>query len=98
MPWRRIVCLLLIVGGFSVPVLGMLQYTTFHYCDRYNYLVSGAAWLAVAVPAELLMRRLPGGRPVCQRHSGACVHGFLGADLELHPALGVLRFSVRLPD
>lgn len=60
MPWRRIVCLLLIVGGFSVPVLGMLQYTTFHYCDRYNYLVSGAAWLAVAVPAELLMRRLPG--------------------------------------
>ena len=41
MPWRRIVCLLLIVGGFSVPVLGMLQYTTFHYCDRYNYLVSG---------------------------------------------------------
>ena len=60
MPWRRIVCLLLIIGGFSVPVLGMLQYTTFHYCDRYNYLVSGAAWLAVAVPAELLMRRLPG--------------------------------------
>ena len=60
MPWRRIVCLLLIVGGFSVPVLGMLQYTTFHYCDRYNYLVSGAAWLAVAVPVELLMRRLPG--------------------------------------
>ena len=38
----------------------MLQYTTFHYCDRYNYLVSGAAWLAVAVPVELLMRRLPG--------------------------------------
>lgn len=55
--WRKIVCMLLIVAGFTVPVLGLLHYTNFHYCDRYNYLVSWAVWVFVAVLAEAFLRR-----------------------------------------
>ena len=55
--WRKIICVLLIIAGLTVPVLGMLHYTNFHYCDRYNYLVSGAVWIAVAVLAEAFLRR-----------------------------------------
>lgn len=55
--WRKIVCLLLIIAGFTVPVLGLLHYTNFHYCDRYNYLVSAAVWGTVSVLGEAFLRR-----------------------------------------
>ncbi len=50
--WRRILSLLLIIAGCTVPVLGLLRYTNFHHCDRYNYLVSAAVWGSVAILAE----------------------------------------------
>lgn len=56
-PWRRIVCVLLIVAGCTVPVLGLLRYTCFHYCDRYNYLVSAAVWAGLALLLEAVIRR-----------------------------------------
>lgn len=56
-PWRRIVCVLLIVAGCTVPVLGLLRYTCFHYCDRYNYLVSAAVWTGLALLLEAVIRR-----------------------------------------
>lgn len=37
----------LILGGTLLPVLGLWHYTSFEYCDRYNYLVSAAAIAAV---------------------------------------------------
>ncbi|MBO5760172.1 MAG: hypothetical protein J6S53_01365 [Lentisphaeria bacterium] len=40
--WKKIAGWFLIIGGLMVPVLGMLNYTNFDYCDRYNYLVSMA--------------------------------------------------------
>lgn len=55
--WRKIICILLIIAGFTVPVLGLLHYTNFHYCDRYNYLVSWAVWVAAAILAETFLRR-----------------------------------------
>ncbi|MBS1370501.1 MAG: hypothetical protein HPZ91_11155 [Lentisphaeria bacterium] len=58
--WRKIICMLLIIAGFTVPVLGLLHYTNFHYCDRYNYLVSWAVWIAAAVLAEAFLRRRKG--------------------------------------
>ncbi len=56
-PWRRIACILLLVVGCTAPVLGMLHYTDFHYCDRYNYLVSAAVWLGVALLLDTCARR-----------------------------------------
>ncbi len=56
-PWRRIVCVLLIIAGCTVPVLGLLRYTCFHYCDRYNYLVSAAVWTGIALLLEAVIRR-----------------------------------------
>lgn len=40
--WQTLAGWFLITGGLMVPVLGMLNYTNFDYCDRYNYLVSAA--------------------------------------------------------
>ena len=46
---RKILASFLIIGGLMVPVLGLLKYTNFHYCDRYNYLVSAGVWAVVAI-------------------------------------------------
>jgi hypothetical protein len=54
---RKIICTLLIIAGFTVPVLGLLHYTNFHYCDRYNYLVSWSVWIALALLIEAFLRR-----------------------------------------
>ena len=56
-PWRRIICVLLIIAGCTVPVLALLRYTCFHYCDRYNYLVSAAVWAGLALLLETAVRR-----------------------------------------
>ncbi len=53
---RAGLCLVLTAGGVMVPVLGMLNYTMFHYCDRYNYLVSMVMWVAVALLARVWLR------------------------------------------
>ena len=39
-PFRIFLGTLLILGGMLLPALGLWQYTEFHYCDRYNYLVA----------------------------------------------------------
>jgi len=63
--WRKILCTLAIVGGCTVPVLGLLHYTRFHYCDRYNYLVSAAVWAGAAILLSACVRRLRSGeRPL----------------------------------
>ncbi len=51
--WRHIICAILIIGGSTVPVLGMLKYTDFTHCDRYNYMVSG---IVLAVAATMVAR------------------------------------------
>lgn len=48
LPARSIVIALLLLGGSSLPVIGLWQYTHFHYCDRYNYLVSAVTLLILA--------------------------------------------------
>ena len=40
-----------------LPVLGLLRYTNFRYCDRYNYLVSATVIGALCLLAELSFRR-----------------------------------------
>ena len=57
--WKKILGWFLITGGLMVPVLGMLNYTNFDYCDRYNYLVS----IAVCGFLVLLCERTARLRP-----------------------------------
>lgn len=52
-----VVAFLLIVAGTTVPVLGLLRYTTYTFCDRYNYLVSAAVLAAAAMLAESALRQ-----------------------------------------
>ena len=54
-PWRTIICSALIIGGTTVPVLGLLRYTDYTHCDRYNYCVSAVVWAVVL----LLLNQLP---------------------------------------
>ena len=57
---RQYFGMLLLIGGNILPVLGLLHYTNFRYCDRYNYLVSAVVITAVALLAarlQPLMRR-----------------------------------------
>ncbi|MBO4620798.1 MAG: hypothetical protein J5654_11900 [Victivallales bacterium] len=54
-PWQTILCAALIIGGTTVPVLGLLRYTDYTHCDRYNYCVSAVVW-AVVLP---LLASLP---------------------------------------
>ena len=54
-PWRTILCAALIIGGATVPVLGLLRYTDYTHCDRYNYCVSAVVWAVVL----LLLNQLP---------------------------------------
>lgn len=58
-PWRTIICSALIIGGTIVPVLGLLRYTDYTHCDRYNYCVSAVVWAAI-LP---LLARLPWRHP-----------------------------------
>ena len=58
-PWRKIWGVLLILGGTMLPVLGLLHYTNFRYCDRYNYLVSAVMVSGAMVLAEMALRRWP---------------------------------------
>ena len=74
--WRKIVCMLLIVAGFTVPVLGLLHYTNFHYCDRYNYLVSAAVWIGAAVLAEAFLRRRKSAARAFKCAAGAAFAAF----------------------
>ena len=54
-PWRTILCAALIIGGTTVPVLGLLRYTDYTHCDRYNYCVSAVVWAVVL----LLLNQMP---------------------------------------
>ena len=47
--WSKLLGGALILGGTMLPVLGMWVYTNFDYCDRYNYLVSAVAVVALAL-------------------------------------------------
>ena len=55
--WRAIAAVLLIAAGTAAPVLGLLRYTDYTFCDRYNYFVSAAVWGAAALLAESALRR-----------------------------------------
>ncbi|MBP5181999.1 MAG: glycosyltransferase family 39 protein [Lentisphaeria bacterium] len=57
--WKKLSGWFLIIGGLMVPVLGMLNYTNFDYCDRYNYLVSIAVTGLLALLCERTLRRQP---------------------------------------
>ena len=48
-PWQTILCAALLIGGTTVPVLGLMRYTDYTHCDRYNYCVSAVVW-AVVLP------------------------------------------------
>ena len=54
-PWRTIICAPLLIGGTTIPVLGLLRYTDYTHCDRYNYCLSALMW-AIVLP---LLARLP---------------------------------------
>ncbi len=56
--FRHYFGMLLLIGGNIVPVLGLLHYTNFRYCDRYNYLVSAVVITAVMLLAARLQSRL----------------------------------------
>ena len=56
-PWRGILAGLALIGGTMLPVLGLLRYTNFRYCDRYNYLVSAAVIGILCLLLELSFRR-----------------------------------------
>ena len=60
--WRGILVALMTIVGAMAPVLGLLHYTNFRYCDRYNYLVSAAVLCAACLLAELSFRRWPNPR------------------------------------
>ena len=57
--WKKLLGWFLIIGGLMVPVLGMLNYTNFDYCDRYNYLVSIAVTGLFVLLCERTLRRQP---------------------------------------
>ncbi len=48
LPWTQVLGGFLLLGGTMLPVIGLWLYTNFDYCDRYNYLVSAVALLALA--------------------------------------------------
>ena len=56
---RKILASFLIIGGLMVPVLGLLKYTNFHYCDRYNYLVSAGVFTVIAMLGKSLAGKSP---------------------------------------
>ncbi|MBR4125930.1 MAG: hypothetical protein IKR13_06980 [Victivallales bacterium] len=47
--WEPGVIAVLMVSGTMIPVLGILHYTDFAYCDRYNHIVSMVLWCSLAV-------------------------------------------------
>ncbi len=55
--WRGILAVLAVLGGTMLPVLGLLHYTNFRYCDRYNYLVSATVIAALALLMERVLLR-----------------------------------------
>ena len=57
--WTPGVIAILLVGGTMLPVLGLLRYTDFDYCDRYNHIVSMVLWGSLAV---LFGKTLQGSR------------------------------------
>ena len=67
--WKKISGWFLIIGGLMVPVLGMLNYTNFDYCDRYNYLVSIAVCGFLVLLCERTLRLFP--------KSSGIIHGGL---------------------
>ena len=58
-PWKKTGGWVLVTGGLMVPVLGMLDYTNFDYCDRYNYLVSIAVCGFFMLLLEKTLRKYP---------------------------------------
>ncbi|MBR2905772.1 MAG: hypothetical protein IKC08_07725, partial [Lentisphaeria bacterium] len=50
---------LLVTGGLTVPVLGLIVYTYYDQADRYNYLVSLGVWAFLAAIAERTNREYP---------------------------------------
>ncbi|MBQ4479929.1 MAG: hypothetical protein II943_04745 [Victivallales bacterium] len=57
--WTTILCAVMLIVGATVPVLGLLRYTDYTHCDRYNYCVSAVAW-AIVLP---LLTCLPLRKP-----------------------------------
>ena len=47
--WAPGVIAVLLVGGTMFPVLGLLRYTDFAYCDRYNHIIAMVLWGSLAV-------------------------------------------------
>ncbi|MBO4618725.1 MAG: hypothetical protein J5654_01305 [Victivallales bacterium] len=47
--WAPGIIAILLVGGTMLPVLGLLRYTDFDYCDRYNHIVSMVLWGSLTV-------------------------------------------------
>ena len=47
--WTSGIIAVLLIGGTMLPVLGLLRYTDFDYCDRYNHIVSMVLWGSLAV-------------------------------------------------
>ncbi len=54
-----ILCVLLIVGGTSVPVLELWRLGPFDFCDRYNYQISAAVLAVCAILAGRAVRMVP---------------------------------------
>ena len=55
----KITGFLLVTGGLTVPVLGIIVYTYYDQADRYNYLVSLGVWAFIACIAERTLREYP---------------------------------------
>ncbi len=56
----KITGFLLVTGGLTVPMLGIIVYTYYDQADRYNYLVSLGVWAFIACIAERTFREYPG--------------------------------------
>ena len=50
---------LLVTGGLTIPVLGLIVYTYYDQADRYNYLVSLGVWAFLAAITEKTFREYP---------------------------------------
>ena len=54
---RAVLATLATLAAAMLPVLGLLRYTNFRYCDRYNYLVSAVVVAAAVLLAERAFQR-----------------------------------------
>ncbi len=63
--WWPILAAAMLLGGTLLPALGLLHYTNFRYCDRYNYLPSAVLLATLALLAErAIQARYRNARPL----------------------------------